>query len=249
MEGNARKPAERPAQGETSVIAVWDPLLRLFHWLLVAAVAIAVVTGEIGGSAMVWHGRAGVVVAGLLAFRLVWGIIGPETARFAAFVRGPNAIVSYLRGAWHGIGHNPLGALSVVAMLGILTLQVTLGLFAYDEIAFRGPLAQLLDEAWQLRFTSWHRQLAPLLIALVVLHVAAILFYRLVKKEDLVRPMVTGYRSMPTAEKEISGVSWSGARYWLRGAVAVVFGVAAAWGASGVWLPAPAPTAYEVPAW
>ncbi len=230
---------------------VWDPLLRLFHWLLVAAVATAVVTGKIGGTSIEWHGRVGVVIAGLLAFRLTWGVIGPSTARFASFVRGPQAIVDYLRGTWHGIGHNPLGALSVVAMLAALTLQVGLGLFSYDEIAFRGPLARLLPEAWQVQATSWHRLLAWVVVALVLIHVAAILFYRLVKGEDLVGPMITGYREGTADGPLADGQApyWERRDYWVRGLFALVVGVAAAVAASGVWLPLPPPPAAVAPEW
>jgi cytochrome b len=229
---------------------VWDPLLRLFHWLLVAAVFAAVVTGKIGGTSIEWHGRLGVVIAGLLAFRLTWGVIGPSTARFASFVRGPQAIAAYLRGTWHGIGHNPLGALSVVAMLTALTLQVGLGLVSYDEIAFRGPLARLLPEVWQVRAASWHRPLAWAVVALVLIHVAAILFYRLVKGEDLVWPMITGYRE-GAADRLIAdgqAPNWERRDYWVRGAFALAVGVAVAVAASGIWL-SPPPTAAVAPQW
>ncbi len=236
-------------------IAVWDPLLRLFHWLLVAAVVGAFVTVKIGGNAMAWHGFFGVAVCGLIAFRLVWGVIGPETARFASFVRGPRAIRAYLRGEWHGIGHNPLGALSVVALLTLFALQALLGLFAYDEIAFRGPLAPLVAEETQLAITTWHRRLEPLLLLLVLLHVGAILFYRWVKRENLVRPMITGYRVAERDGSELAlprqAAPWRRRGFWLRGVVAIAVGVAAATAASGVWIapPPPAPAAPTTPEW
>ena len=104
-------------------VRVWDLPLRLFHWLLAAAVIAAMLTGQVGGNLMVWHGRLGILIAGLLGFRLAWGIVGSTHSRFASFVRGPAAIIAYLRGHWHGLGHNPLGALSVLGLLTVLGLQ------------------------------------------------------------------------------------------------------------------------------
>ena len=122
-------------------IEVWDWPVRLFHWLLLALVVGSVVSVKIGGGAMVWHGRFGQAILGLVVFRVVWGLIGSRTARFASFVRGPRAIADYLAGRWRGVGHNPLGALSVLAMLAVIGFQAATGLFAYDDIAFRGPMA------------------------------------------------------------------------------------------------------------
>lgn len=161
---------------ENREIPVWDPALRLFHWSLVACVVGAVISVKIGGNAMRWHQGFGLAVLGLIVWRLQWGFVGPQTARFCAFVRGPREILAYVRGQWHGVGHNPLGALSVLALLGLFGLQALLGLFTYDEIAFRGPLARLVDPDWQLRLTHWHRMLEPLLWLIVLLHVGAIVF-------------------------------------------------------------------------
>jgi cytochrome b len=109
---------------------LWDLPTRLFHWAAGALRdAVPCFTVKIGGNAMVWHGRFGLVVVGLLVFRLVWGFIGSTYARFYQFVRGPRAIIDYLQGRWQGEGHNPLGALSVLAMLGTLLLLVATGLF------------------------------------------------------------------------------------------------------------------------
>ncbi|HPR06711.1 MAG TPA: cytochrome b/b6 domain-containing protein, partial [Denitromonas sp.] len=101
-------------------ILIWDLPTRLFHWLLVVCVIGAIISTKIGGNAMLWHGRFGLAIVGLLGFRLAWGVVGSHTARFAQFVRGPATIAAYLRGQWQGIGHNPLGALSVLAMLLVL---------------------------------------------------------------------------------------------------------------------------------
>jgi len=176
-------------------VRVWDLPLRLFHWALVAAVTTAIVTAELGGAWMAWHGRAGLAVVGLLVFRVAWGVAGAATARFASFAPTPARLRRYLRGEWRGIGHNPLGALSVFAMLGLLALQAATGLFGNDDIAFAGPLNHLVDDALGARLTGWHRLLADGLFALLALHLAAIAFHELVRRHRLVWPMLTGWRA------------------------------------------------------
>ena len=114
-------------------IQIWDLPTRLFHWLLVSAIGAAWATGEAGGSWMIWHGRIGLCIIGLISFRLAWGFLGTNYARFSTFVRGPAAIRAYLRGQWQGLGHNPLGALSVLALLAVVSLQMGSGLFANND--------------------------------------------------------------------------------------------------------------------
>lgn len=231
-------------------IKVWDLPLRLFHWLLALSVAAAVVTGEIGGNLIDWHGRIGVFIAGLLAFRIVWGFLGSTHARFASFFPTPAHIASYLRGQWQRPGHNPLGALSVFALLSALALLVGLGLFANDDIAFSGPLASLVDKDLSDKLSGWHTRIFNgLLIGLVGLHLAAIAFYARVKKKNLVVPMLTGRTVAPAGTATATG---GGA---LRFAVALVIAVAVGWGASGGPLaqqaqaaPAATPTG-AAPAW
>jgi cytochrome b len=184
----------------TVKVKVWDLPLRLFHWALVAAVIAAAVSGEIGGSWADWHGRAGLIVLGLLFFRLIWGFIGSTHARFASFFPTPSRLAAFLKGAWQGIGHNPLGALSVLALLGLVGLQVGSGLFANDDIAFQGPLAELVDKPFSDKLTSLHARAFYVLAILVGLHVASIVFYARVKKHDLVRPMLTGTKQVPRAQ-------------------------------------------------
>jgi len=173
-------------------ILLWDLPLRVFHWSLVASVTTAVVTGELGGAWMAWHGRAGLLIVGLLVFRIVWGVIGSATSRFTHFAPSPASLVAYLRGGWRGIGHNPLGALSVFALLGLLALQAATGLFGNDDIAFAGPLNHLVADTLGSRVTGWHRLLAWGLFALTGLHLLAIAFHILVKRHRLIRPMITG---------------------------------------------------------
>ena len=210
-------------------IRLWDLPLRLFHWLLVVAVAAAIGTGLAGGDWMTWHQRAGLSIAGLLSFRLVWGVIGSETARFRTFVRGPGAIWAYLQGRWQGIGHNPLGSLSVVAILLVLGVQVGTGLFTNDEIAFTGPLASLVSEDTSLWLTGKHRLLVYGVYALLALHVTAIVGYRVVKRVALVPPMVHGRLDVPAhqpAPRAAARWAWP---------VAVLIAVAAVLAAAGAF--------------
>lgn len=175
-------------------IRVWDLPTRLFHWALVVSVVGAFVSAQIGGNAVVWHGRCGLAVLGLLVFRIVWGFVGSTYARFGHFVRGPAEIKAYLRGEWQGEGHNPLGALSVLALLGTLTLLVATGLFANDDIAFEGPLYSLVGKDVSNQLVGLHRLIEPLIILLVVAHLCAIVYYVRVKKQALVMPMITGWK-------------------------------------------------------
>ncbi|QSA96420.1 cytochrome b/b6 domain-containing protein [Methylococcus sp. EFPC2] len=183
----------------TVKVKVWDLPLRLFHWSLVLAVTAAIVTGEIGGAWADWHGRAGLLVLGLLVFRLIWGFVGSTHARFASFFPTPSKVLGYLRGAWQGVGHNPLGALSVLALLTILALQVGTGLFANDDITFEGPLFHLIDKDLSDKLTGWHARIFWGLVSLLGLHIASIVFYARVKKHNLVGPMLTGHKEVPKA--------------------------------------------------
>jgi cytochrome b len=181
-----------PVRAGARRILLWDLPLRVFHWSLVASVTTAVVTGELGGAWMVWHGRAGLLIVGLLVFRIVWGVVGSATSRFTHFAPSPASVLTYLRGRWRGVGHNPLGALSVFALLGLLALQATTGLFGNDDIAFAGPLNHLVDDTLGSRVTGWHRLLAYGLFVLMGLHLLAIAFHVVVKRHRLIRPMITG---------------------------------------------------------
>ena len=180
----------------TRTIRIWDLPTRLFHWLLLLLVVASFVTGWVGGNLIEWHARAGIAITGLLAFRLVWGFVGSTYARFAHFVPGPGRVLAYVRGQWRGLGHNPVGALSVLALLAILIFQAVSGLVANDDIAFEGPLYALVDKATSDSLSSLHRQNFWIIIGLVSLHVLAIAFYALVKKDNLVKPMITGVKEV-----------------------------------------------------
>lgn len=219
-----------PPLAETTRIALWDLPVRIFHWSLLAAVGTAIVTGQIGGEWMGAHGKAGLCIIGLVVFRIVWGFLGSTYARFSTFVPTPGQLQTYLRGQWHGIGHNPLGALSVLALLGLLALQAGTGLFGNDDIAFTGPLAALVSEALSYKLTGWHHQLSNLLYVLLGLHVAAIAFYVAIKKDNLVKPMLTGWKDVaPHATPPRNANP-------LALLVSVLLALGAAYGASGWWI-------------
>jgi cytochrome b len=180
----------------SNTVRVWDLPTRVFHWALVAALAGLVTTAQIGGDAMAWHFRFGYTVLSLLLFRLVWGLVGGHWSRFASFIYAPDTILGYVKGQGnpeHAVGHNPLGSLSVFAMLGMLLLQVGSGLVSDDEIAAAGPLVKHVPGSWVSLATHYHADVGKLiLLGLLVLHVGTILFYRIRKGENLVRPMILG---------------------------------------------------------
>lgn len=188
---------------EAVKVRVWDLPTRLFHWSLAACVVASVVSAKIGGNAMDWHFRFGYTILALLAFRLLWGIVGGRWSRFGSFLYAPSTLRRYLRGGsradeHHEVGHSPLGALSVFALLALLLAQVGSGLFADDEIASAGPLVKFVSGATSSLLTSWHKSFGQwLIIALVLLHVAAIVAYRLRLGRDLVTPMVRGDKWLP----------------------------------------------------
>ena len=221
-------------------IRLWDLPTRLFHWLLVLAVVAAVVSGQIGGKLVDLHGKIGLAIVGLIAFRIVWGFAGSTYARFAQFLPTPARIRVYLKGEWRGLGHNPLGGLSVFTLLLLLTAQVASGLFANDDIAFTGPLYGLIDRSLSDRLSGLHHLLSNALIALVVLHIGAVIFHGRVKKDDLIKPMLTGWKEGVSGEPARGGGI-------LALVVAVVIAGAVVCGASGIWLPAPPAEAVEAP--
>lgn len=225
------KPDLQASQPEDRKLRVWDLPLRLFHWVLLLVVACAILSVELGDvvdGAMDWHPRLGYMVLGLLVFRLIWGFVGGTHARFASFVRGPGAILAYLRSlkekADPTIGHNPLGALSVLALLLSLGFQALSGLFLNDEDFFiEGPLYKHVGSDLVHTLREAHEYNATLLFILIGLHIAAILFYRVIKKDNLILPMVTGSKRVPAA---VAAGDARGGSFWLGLVVAAVAAVA-----------------------
>jgi len=215
-------------------VLVWDLPTRLFHWSLVAAIGGAYLTGENGGNGLVWHERLGIFIVGLIAFRITWGFAGSTYARFATFVRGPAAIKAYLAGRWQGLGHNPLGALAVLGLLALITLQLGSGLITQnDDTGIAGPFYTLVSEQLGSIATRLHHKIFDLLAILAGLHVAAIAFYTHFKKDNLLKPMLLGHKEVTIGES-----ARGGSRAALVLALAIA--LATSYGASGAWLEQPA---------
>lgn len=187
--GAASSAATGPAGGSR---LVWDLPVRVVHWLLVLAVAGSWATHYGGIQWFEWHRRLGYLVLVLVAFRIVWGFAGTRHARFASFLRGPRAIQDYLRGRATPVGHNPLGALGVIALLGVLLVQAGTGLFANDEIMSMGPFYGWIAPELSNGITSWHRRNSDVLLVLIGVHVAAVAWHVLARREPLLRAMLTG---------------------------------------------------------
>ena len=192
-----------PAEPALRPVRVWDLPTRLFHWLLALTFVGSVISGQIGGNAMVWHTRLGLGMLALLAFRLMWGFVGGHWSRFAAFLYGPRSVLAYLRGdigpaGLYGIGHSPVGALSVWTLLGLLAVQVATGLVADDEIATTGPLNRFVSSRIANAASAWHEEVGKVaLIVLSVVHVAAALYYLWCRKKNLIAPMIHGDAAVP----------------------------------------------------
>ena len=179
-------------QNNRLAVRIWDLPTRLFHWALVVCIVGAFVSVKLGGLYMDWHVRFGCTALGLIIFRVLWGFAGPRYARFAHFVRGPGAVARYLKGAAAPAGHNPLGALSVMALLLVVGFQAVSGLFTTDDIMTQGPLFGHVSEATASAMTSWHKLNEWVIIGLVALHLLAVTWYVVVRRKRLVRAIITG---------------------------------------------------------
>lgn len=219
------------------MMLVWDWPVRIFHWSLVVSVFLAWFTSAVPNM-LDLHVIVGLLVLGLVVFRVCWGVLGSNTARFAQFVRGKQAILSYLQGEWRGIGHNPLGGWSVLALLLLTALTVVSGLFVHNDDDFSGPLAFLVSNSVSVLMTFLHEPLFNLLLLVIVLHVTAIAFYRVVLNQNLLEPMFSGEvqidETIPDDALFVPG------RWW---ALLLSLGVAigSVYLASGVWQQPPAP--------
>ena len=180
---------------------IWGPVTRLWHWVLVLSVGVGWSFGKfMSFDTIQWHFYLGYLTLGLMVFRLLWGFIGPAPVRYRALLPSPGKLSSYLRHVGQRkpsgtAGHNPLGSLSVVLMLLAITTQALTGLFIESDDFFEsGPLADYVTEAMVSRLTGWHRLNADFILILVVLHVSAILFYLIWKRENLITAMITGWK-------------------------------------------------------
>ena len=211
-------------------VPVWDAPVRLFHWALAILVVFSFVTGKLAGAWLEWHMRSGYTILALLLFRLAWAVVGSQTARFTAFVRGPRAGLDYLKATLarrhpQVLGHNPLGGWMVLFMLALLLLQAGTGLFVDDEIATQGPLAVKVSNAAVARLTTLHRYNEWVILGAVVLHLVAIATYHWALRVNLTGPMVHGKMTVPApvapprmASPWLAAVLFAlacGAVYWL----------------------------------
>jgi cytochrome b len=185
-------------------IKVWDLPVRLFHWAIVLLLVFQLVSGKIGGNMMRWHAYSGYAMLVLVLFRIFWGFGGSTHARFASFIAGPAATLRFARRLFSReavpqVGHNPLGGWMVIALVVSLTLQAISGLFANDGAAFEGPFASRVGFEVSTGLTHFHRWNLKVLIVLAGLHVAAVFFHLLVKRDDLLGTMFTGMKRVPQA--------------------------------------------------
>lgn len=185
---------------------VWDLPVRLVHWLLAGLIAFS--WWSVHNHHTDWHIWSGCAILTLLIFRLLWGFVGSSTARFASFVRGPHAIRDYFRGHWSGIGHNPLGALSVIALFVAVAIQVGLGLISEDQDGiYTGPLYRLVSIATSDKARDIHELWFNVILGLIVLHVAAIIFYAL-RGKHLTKPMITGRAAIGSHAQPMRPGKW-----------------------------------------
>ena len=186
---------------------LWDLPVRLFHWLLAALIAFS--WWSVRNHHTDWHIWSGCGILTLLIFRLLWGFAGSSTARWSNFVRGPRGLIAYLKGRWVGIGHTPLGALSVIVLLAVITMQVGLGLIAEDEDGiYAGPLAGLVSTDTSDYARDLHELWFNILLAFIALHIAAILWYRLARGQHLTKPMITGKAMLEPGQPPMRPSRW-----------------------------------------
>jgi len=208
---------------------IWDLPLRLFHWLFALTILGCWGTHELGSDYIDWHMRLGYVALALLLFRLIWGVVGTKHSQFRHFVCRPQAIVEYLRTnlPQQPPGHNPLGSLMVIAMLGLVLLQVVSGLFVDDEIFTTGPYFNALGGEFDAVMNSIHHNAFNFISIAILLHVVAIIYYQRVKQKNLTKPMITGYKSQLEVDPDeainnsrillalIVAIACAGFVYWL----------------------------------
>ena len=214
--------------------SLWDMPTRAFHWLIVCCLPLAWLSAETENYDM--HQWTGYTVLVLVLARIVWGFIGSRHSRFSDFLVGPAGVVAYIRGRGAAsVGHNPLGGWSVLALLSLLLLQAVSGLFNSDDVLFSGPLYHAASTGLRDTMGEVHDIAFNLLLALVCLHVLAVLYHQLRKKEKLLQAMIRG--RAPGREGIAAAVTW------LRALVVLgLLALALWWGIQQA--PQPAPMAW-----
>jgi cytochrome b len=209
-------------------VTVWDPWIRLVHWAIVILLAISYFSIQAGNMRL--HFVAGYATLALVLFRIAWGIVGSDTARFLRFLRPPQAALRHLRDFTKAeddreVGHNAAGGWMVMLLLALLLAQTLTGLFADTGYGDYGPLAKAVDGATSDRLTGLHHAIFNLILAAAALHVTAVAAYAFLKGHDLVRPMVTGRKRLPetTASPRLGSPALAAAL--LGTAALLVFGI------------------------
>ncbi|MCS6931734.1 MAG: cytochrome b/b6 domain-containing protein [Acetobacteraceae bacterium] len=214
-----------PDPSPTRIVPIWDPWVRVVHWAIVVLFAVSVASGL--AHRLDLHFASGYALLALVLFRIAWGIVGSETARFRSFLRGPRAVLDSLAGFLkrtpdHSPGHSAAGGWSVAALLLLLLAQAGTGLFADDAIFTRGPLARLVPPAVSDTATWLHLRLWMALAAMVALHVLAVALYALLRRTDLIGPMITGRKRLPPGTRPPTmGSPWLAAALMIAAAAAV----------------------------
>jgi len=184
------------------IIRVWDLPIRLFHWFLVVFITGSFVSINLGDEFIQWHAYFGYSILVLLVFRIVWGFVGSTHARFTSFFPTKKAILNYLSGSSPRVlGHNPIGAISVFALLFALSIQVITGLFVDDEVSFKGPLEKYVPSSVSSFLSQIHEGNQVVILTLITIHIAAIIFYKKFKAEDLIKPMISGDKEIDPSEE------------------------------------------------
>ena len=226
------------APSTTGWARICDLPVRLSHWLLVLAIFGCYATTKLGWLPMDWHFWFGYLALGCVLFRLAWGVVGGQHARFGVFLRGPRAVFTHLRelfgsGYQPHAGHNPLGGWAALLLLLVTGVQATLGLFSSDEIQWYGPLSERIGSDLMQSLSSWHRVLELWLLLLIALHIAAIVFYGMVKRDPLLPAMLHGRkRGVGDAQRApvwlawvvaalVATAIWSLLRFWPMGEAAL----------------------------
>lgn len=192
----------------TVAVRIWDLPTRVFHWTLVLGMGFMWLTAELGGLWMDWHLKVGVFLLAMLIFRIIWGFVGSDTDRFGFFVKSPISSLQHLKELKSGskayyAGHNPLGAWMVLFLLGAVMLQAILGLFSTDDILVEGPLYGLVSESTAKALTKFHNTWFNILLLAAVIHIFTIGFYKIRKRTNLVKAMVSGSADWPVDQQPI----------------------------------------------
>ncbi len=222
----------QPNNTSRSRVLIWDIPVRLFHWTQLALFVSLFITAEVLDDKIELHAKLGLVLLGLVLFRLMWGFVGSHYARFTNFLKGPRTVLSYLPSLFEKesrfeAGHNPLGGWMVLTLLLLVLTQSVLGLFANDDVMFDGPLAYLVSKETSDLLTGLHEDIFHILLIMAGLHVAAVVWHKLFKGDNLLPAMFTGYKALPSDKpvEEVHGSSLlrafvllgicAGVVYWL----------------------------------